>query len=313
VFGAGAASDILGFAGPLSITSDGINNFYTLARAVLNGKFIDGQANPEISVPKFQEAFIHEFGHFSGLDHSQINIEALDPAQRTADNLAGLPIMFPFLLGSAPPQLTLAPDDIAAISELYPDASFQSSTGRIHGRILFSDGATQAQGLNVIARQVDDPATPEDESRRIAVSSVSGFKFTVSTGNPLIFNSDDSFGSRDQTLIGFYEIPGLPPASYTVEVEAIDPQFVGGSGLNPFGFLGFEFAMPATCPGEFLNLAPPESDTDACGDKSPLVVTPGAVLNTDTDIILNGTPPTFDTWESARLWLPSQGARGSEA
>jgi hypothetical protein len=305
VFGTGASDDVLGFAGPLAIASDGINNFYTLARAVLNGKFIDGQPSPEVALAKFQEAFIHEFGHFSGLDHSQINVEALIPAQRTADNLAGLPTMFPFLLGSAAPRLTLSPDDIATISELYPTAGFQSSTGRIQGRIFFSDGATPVQALNVIARQVDDALTPEDESRRIAVSSVSGFLFTASAGNSVVAGSADSFGSRDQTLIGFYDMPGLAPGSYTVEVEAIDPEFIDASSVGPLGFLLFQFPMPGTCVLEFLNQAPPESDTDACGDKGPLVVAPGAVLNTGTDIILNGTQPTFDAWESARLWLPS--------
>lgn len=311
VFGSGASDDVLGFAGPQTIASDGTSNFYTLARAVLNGKFIDGQPSPEVALAKFQEAFIHELGHFSGLDHSQINLEALNLGQRTADNLAGLPTMFPFLLGSAAPRLTLAPDDVAAISELYPTAGFQGSTGRIQGRIFFSDGATPVQALNVIARQVDDPLTPEDESRRIAVSSVSGFLFTASAGNSLIANSADFFGSRDQTLIGFYEIPGLASGSYTVEVEAIDPEFIDASGLNPLGFMGFQFPMPGTCVLEFLNQAPPESDTDACGDKTPLVVTPGTVLNTGTDIILNGTQPTFDAWESARLWLPN-GPHGNQ-
>jgi hypothetical protein len=318
VFGAGASSHILGFAGPQFIASDGISNSITLGRAVLNGKFIDGKANPaDVSLEEFKEAFIHEFGHFSGLDHSQINLEVLNSFPCNADDLAGLPLMFPILacqsrVSAGLPQL--APDDIAAISELYPDVSFQSSTGRIQGRILFSDGTTQVQGLNVVARQVDNPATPENESRRIAVSSSSGFRFTMSAGNPLDPFSDFGFGSQDQNLIGLYEIPGLAPGSYTVEVEAIDPQFVGGSGIGPIGgFLGFNFPMPGTCPTEFLNITPPESDTDACTDQSPLVVNPGAVLNVGTDIILNGTPPTFDAWESARLWLPSLWARRAEA
>ncbi len=300
LFGAGASDVILGFAGIGEITSDGTRNTITQALAVLNGKFIDGSPDA-LPVDKFREAFIHEFGHFLGLDHSQVNVAVMDPAQRTADNLAGLPTMFPYMFNT-PARLTLAPDDMAAFSALYPAAAFAGSTGHIRGRILFSDGVTPAQGFNVIARRVDDPGTPEDESRRIAVSSVSGYLYTVDGGNPLVSNAGSEYGSRDRTLIGVYDIAGLSPGDYTIEVEAINPEFVGASGLNPFGAVGWQFPLPGACTLEYVNSN--ESATDNCTDKTPVTVGAGAEITTGTDIILNGTPPEYDAWEGASLWIP---------
>jgi hypothetical protein len=302
LLGAGASNSILGFAGPTEVQSDGIsNNFIAVAHAVLNGKWIDGinnANNPEIAQDKFKEAFVHEFGHLLGLHHSQINVEVADSLfARTADNLAGLPIMFPFLLNT-PARPTLSTDDIAQIQELYPAAGQLTTTGRITGRILFSDGLSAAQGYNVVARRVDDPSTPQDESRIIAVSSVSGFRFTDDAGNPAIGNKGDPFGSRDTTVLGEYEIVGLPPGNYTVQVEAIDPDFVDGSNVGPFS--DFQFPMLGACTSEFFNTN--ESNIDSCADSSQITVGAGAVIS-GTDIILNNTPPTFDAWEGSELRL----------
>lgn len=299
----------LGFASPVCFSADGVNNSFERGYAVLNGIFIDGvntPSNPEVSLTEFKAAFIHEFGHLIGLDHSQINVDCLYPFN-CGYKLAGLPTMFPILVDGVA-MSTLAPDDIAGISELYPDATFASSTGRIRGRLYFSDGVTQAQAFNIIARQVDDPNTPENESRDNAVSNVSGFLFTGDEGNPLVQFpgfTPSRFGSHDQTLIGYYEIPGLAPGMYTVEVEAFDPGFTGGSGIGPVGSLGLVFPNPSSCipsgpavPIEFLNTAPPESSSDGCTESNPLdLTTPGTILDANTDIILNGTPPRYDAYE----------------
>lgn len=303
LLGGGASNFVLGFSLILAISTDGVNNRITLGGALLNGKFIDGQPNPEVSVEIFKETFIHEFGHLIGLDHSQINVAVLEGApQRTADNLAGLPIMFPFALPDVPARPSLAPDDVAAVSALYPEPGFAGATARIRGAIRFSDGTTPVMGVNVIARQVDEPATPEDESRRNAVSTVAGYLFTESAGNPLIAGSSSPWGSRDQTLIGAYDLPGLAAGEYTVEVEAINPEFLGGSSVGPIGNIGFQFPIPGSCAREFLNAG--ESDVDDCGDWTPVTLAPGETRSVDTDIILNGTPPGSDAWEGARLWRP---------
>jgi len=288
--GAANRNLVLGFAGPLCL--DTVAGVYTRGWAVMNGWFIDGSSLPpgpdnhkQVSLDTFKAVFIHEFGHLIGLDHSQINLDCLDNKNACVNDgsIVGVPTMFPVLLDVS--QGTPRTDDTAGLSALYPaaDGSFTSTKGRIQGHVFFSDGATPAQGYNVIARQVG-------HSRSIAASCVSGFRFTAAAGNTLVPSGGDTespFGSRDHDLIGFYDIPGLPPGTYTVEVEAInnsgDHPFIGGSSVGPIGAdspvgLGFQFKMPWTA--------------------AQLTVTVTA-NNTEVgkDLIFDGTPPRYDAWE----------------
>jgi hypothetical protein len=292
-------NSILGFAGILcpNDTND-TTGIYTRGWSVMNGRFIDGQASSpshqSVSLEAFQGVFIHEFGHLLGLDHSQINVNCISGSGCPAAALAGIPTMFPVLLGLS--QATPKTDDIAAISSLYPASTFYANTGRIQGQVLFADGLTPAQGYNVIARQVGNP-------RSIAVSSVSGFLFTAGAGNSLVpggMDSSFSFGSHDASLIGYYDISGLPPGAYTVEAEAINNSapipFVNASGVGPIGdYLGFQYKMPGTCSLQYLNS--PSLPTDNCSARTTVTLGAGQVLNTNTDIIMIGTPPRFDAWE----------------
>lgn len=288
-------NSILGFADTPCLESDGTYNYFTRGYAVLNGMFA-------VSDPvDLQAVMTHEFGHMIGLDHSQINVECLNGLGCSPDALAGLPTMFPTLVDGAA-MSTPATDDIAGLSELYPDPSFNTSTGRITGHILFSDGVTPAQGYNVVVRQVDNPGTMQDESKIIAVSNVSGYLFTADAGNPLVqvntptFQTPSPFGWNDpaqMAQIGMFNVPGLPPGDYTVEVEKLDDSFTLGSGVGPIGtYLGFQFLMPGSCTTQFWN----NSGSALCDASTPITVTAGSTT-TDVNIILNGTPPRFDAWE----------------
>ncbi|MDA2914519.1 hypothetical protein MYX77_11310, partial [Acidobacteriia bacterium AH_259_A11_L15] len=277
----GFAAGVIGFAGPCFSTSTSVSRIVG-GLAALNGKFIDIiMGNGDLTDDEFRAAFIHEFGHFSGLDHSQINLNCLTAPPCGADDEEGVPTMFPRLLGEF--MKTLATDDIAWISNLYPSATFSTSFGTISGTILFSDGVTHAQGVNVIARQVDDSGTPAiDESRRIAVSVVSGFLFTGNPGQSVTgTNPGSSFGGRDPLLIGTFDIP-VPPGNYTVEVESIFSIFDVGSSVGPF-----DFPIPNPGADEFWDLG--ESATDVTTDSDPVTVTAG-ITTAGIDIILNGTP-----------------------
>ena len=70
-------TSILGFAGPCALNT--VN--FVAGDAVMNGLFIDGQPAPVQDIPAaaFDAVFVHEFGHFSGLDHSQINVNCNGP------------------------------------------------------------------------------------------------------------------------------------------------------------------------------------------------------------------------------------------
>lgn len=301
----GTDPDVIGFAGVCQIAVVVGENSITGAFAALNGDFRDGDADGgrELTDNEFDAVFIHEFGHFFGLDHSQININCLtDPLTCVdfSDDAFGLPTMFPFLLSGLEespgvhPASTLSQDDKAWVSQTYPAFDFGSNFASIRGKIFFSDGITHAQGVNVIAREVDDPATPMiDESRRNASSVVSGAIFTGNAGQSVTgTNTGGSpFGSRNSNIIGLYSVPVPVGKMYTVEVESINPAFTAGSSVGP---LDPPFPNPGL--NEFFDFG--ESATDDPTAASPII--PGF----EADIILNGTPPRFDSFESSYLrWL----------
>jgi hypothetical protein len=289
-------NSVLGFSA--AICTDDTAGTYTRGWTVLNGRFIDGQpdssSHASVTVAVFKAVLTHEFGHLIGLDHSQINLNCYTDSSCSAADLAGVPIMFPVLLDNV--TNTLKTDDIAAVSALYPAPNFSSSTGRIQGNVVFSDGNTPAQGYNVIARLASNPRTT-------AVSCVSGFLFTTAVSNPFAppaYDEESFYGSRDQSLIGFYDIQGLPPGDYTVEVEAIfnsgDIPFISDSSVGPIGyFLDFQYKLPGTCDPQYLNY--PSSSADSCSAKSTVSAVAGTVTNTNTDVIFLGTPSRYDSWE----------------
>lgn len=135
---------------------------------------------------------VHEIGHFSGLGHSALGETELVAGGRRV--LAAEAVMFPIafapgsVLGRA-----LKADDIAGISDLYPDGDFNTSSGSLSGRVT-KDGQALF-GAHVVAF---NPATGV---------MVAGFTLNEQ---------------------GQFSIAGLPPGVHVVRVEPIDDADVNG-------------------------------------------------------------------------------------
>ncbi len=296
---------VIGFSGSCKL--DPQAGHILSAFVLLNGEFQDGindptSSNYEISADQFAEAITHEMGHFSGLGHSQINLDLYQSGfsgNCPVDELAGLPLMFPIEFCQSRKSAglpLLAPDDVAWISRLYPNSSYASNYGTISGFVFFSDGITHVQGLNVIARRVDDPTTPQNESLRIAVSVVSGFEFTGNPGQSITGTNTggSAFGSRNPALIGYFEIP-VTPGAYTLQTENIDASFTGGSSVGPLD-------LPAITYGASEYWHHNESAFDDPSQKDPLNVQAGQILS-NINFILNQTPPRFDQFDNGEVLL----------
>ena len=304
----GLPAEVIGFSQPCAI--DATNGFLTGSAVVLNGRMQDGVSaqgpppNFELNANEFDEAITHEIGHFIGLDHSQINLDVFtsNTFPCDVDELAGMPLMFPGLVCQARKDAglpVLAPDDVAWISTLYPSASFASSYATISGTIYFPDGVSQFQGANVIARAVYDPKAARDDSRRIAVSVVSGYLFTGNPGQSVTASladpnenntNGDSNGSRNPQFIGHYQI-AVPPGTYTVEVEEVYAAFVSGSSVGPLSP-----PAPMMNSAEFWNND--ESRFDFRLQQDTITVHAGDKI-TGIDIILNGQFTRFDHYEDS--------------
>ena len=198
----GSPNAATGFALPL-IDSNEIRQSFI----VINGRVADGilnSDNPEETLNNLKSAILHEIGHAIGLDHSQINVEAIypNPSQKITHSV---PLMFPYPTSEVEPT-KLKRDDISAISLLYPNQEMLNSYATIEGKILREDGITPVQGANVIARNLNDPLNE-------AVSCVSGY---------LIDNT------------GSFTLLALPPGNYTLEVERISFSFSSPSTVGPY-------------------------------------------------------------------------------
>ena len=295
--------NVIGFAGPRKLSATG-----KIATGIAA---INGQAGGS---DMLKTTMVHEFGHLLGLDHTQVNCRALGCLD--ADN-ANIPTMFPILFDSR--QAVPKADDRAWISNLYPSSRFAASYGAIKGRVLFSDGTSPVQDAVVIARQVGvSPAGVADQSAAVAVSSISGYRFTGNPGQPysadylrctavspqcptgyFFANTDgDVFGSRNPELIGSYEIP-LPPGMYTLEVRTI------GNGYTSNDIGPLLPAIPLPGPEEFWNSNESATDStfedvgfDVLTTVLDTVTVVGGATTSPVDFILNGTPPTSDDFDS---------------
>jgi len=173
---------VLGIAFPELAEGDEIIE----STVILNGWLVSDQDTEGNFV---SGVFTHEFGHAINLSHSQTNGHLAQISNPWQPMYAGVPgcvdptfsasyeawlgpdyqyapstvteVMFPFIdtFSEAGQQQGILdnPDDMAAISDLYPTPDYFSSRGSIEGRLFLKDGKTEYSGINVIARNVNDP------------------------------------------------------------------------------------------------------------------------------------------------------------
>lgn len=134
-----------------------------------------------------QSVALHEIGHLLGLGHSALGETELRPGGGRRV-IASEAIMFPIAFSPGNiEERTLRADDIAGISDLYPDGDFRARTGSISGRVTRNGAGVY--GAHVVA-------------------------FNLETGEMV-----GNFSLNDD---GAFSIAGLQPGAYAVRVEPLD-------------------------------------------------------------------------------------------
>jgi hypothetical protein len=289
----------------------GADNFGTGANFLHALVVINGQCALQSSqLTDVEYRLVRVLGNILGLGWSQLNLNVMtgNPTPTPAD-FAGFPVMHYMDLVSCVPitvcypnPYQLAPDDMAALSRLYPAVSVNPNTARVYGSVYFVDhtgtAAQPMQGVNVVAQWID-PAT-NSPSHEYEAASVSGFLFTGNAGNPITGLSDplgnpySEFGSSDQALEGFFDLGGLPipnnasSAQYQLTVEPVDPTWSAG-----------------VCPYDHFQVAP-------SGSIQPIVVTVSAGGEFEQNVVMTGSAQPVPKWAATETWdapalVPSPG------
>lgn len=281
---------------------------------------LNGDSVSSIGEVPFLGVFTHEFGHFAGpLDHSQINGWIASGDSRAA--LPGFSVdqrydvfapftetVYPFLFSNRSSRLTdlgygnsgffvasLHFDDVVAMSALYPTPGYLpteagSQFGGISGRILVDETLKIAlSGLNVVARRIDrGQYPPAPNAKPYANNNVPLDEDGVPLPpedrpdlDPLATATSLVSGMLDGG--GTFNFTGLPPGEYSIYVETINPNALGGSSI------GFREPQLSFITAEYWNgdNESANSQTDKPLECTPVKVVAGAVT-TGIDIFLNG-------------------------
>ena len=238
LYGQNQSENIIGFSG--SDPDTATESYYIEGLSLLNGRFTSAFDNWDPA--GFKATFVHEFGHFIGLDHTQINGQ-FDHDDNTSNDIY-IPTMYPYATDNDCSLARLNPDDEAAVTMLYPasDAIVNVAYGKIHGTLHWKSGLP-ARGANVVAVKQG--------------SQYDQYMYRFSCVSDYAMMGDGSFDMW------------VTPGTYDFIVEPIDPYFTGGSSVGPYAgtALSRSFIFPAVTTEYKENL------TIAAGDKKELTLT----------------------------------------
>ena len=253
-YGAGASNNIIGFAGSAYNTSTG---YYVEGLAVLNGKF-----STVFTYDQFKATFFHEFGHFLGLDHTQINLQYVHDGD-TANDIY-VPTMYPTATDDDTSLADPNPDDEAAITLLYPEPNVNTTYGKIEGTVKWGN-EQPVLGANVVAVKIGD----EDMSQ---------------------FSSISDYYMQNNGEYEMYVIPG----DYKLFIEPINRSFTGGSSVGPYAenLNQPSFTSPVT--KEYYN-GNDESDDEVDLDDFVVITVSAGETVSDIDFIAEGGTSSITT------------------
>ncbi len=264
LLGEGQSERVIGFAGSSYYTSGPNTGFYAEGHAVMNGTM----AGTSFTYDEFKSTFIHEFGHFIGLDHSQINATFASNGNSADDEY--LPTMYPTSTDDDTKLATLNPDDLLAVSRLYPATGFLAAGGTISGTVTREGGAV-VRGANVVA-----------------VSTTDSLYYRVSTVTDYLVQNN-----------GVYTISALAPGTYWVFIEPIRSSFTGGSSVGPYADNSTDLSFQSPVTPEYYNGANESHDPAVDDPLARTMVTVTAGVVTTASFIANGeaAPGTETTLE----------------